>query len=91
MFGKYDIGQIATGWANDFLGREQELFESRMKICRECPLYNEKNDRCDASRCINTETGEMAMGPGKDIVCGCNCYMSKATRVPQKRCVRGLW
>ena len=39
------IGQITEGWTNDFLGREQELSDMRMKICRECPLYDETADR----------------------------------------------
>lgn len=94
MFGINDwqqVGQIAQGWTNDLLKREQELFESRMKICKECPLYNENTDRCDVSRCINIKTNEMALGPGKDIVCGCNCYMNKKTRVPSSHCVMKKW
>lgn len=94
MFGINSVQQvkeIAVGWTNDLLGREKELSESRMKICRICPLYNENNDRCDASRCINVKTGEMAMGPGQDIVCGCNCFMKKKTANPASHCVMKKW
>lgn len=94
MFGINDwqqVGEIATGWTNSFIGKEKELAESRMKICKECPLYNKENDRCDASRCINLKTGEIAMGPGKDIVCGCNCFMSRKTFSPNSHCVMKKW
>ena len=94
MFGINDwqqVKDIAEGWTNYALDREKDLSEKRMKICIECPLYNNDNDRCDASKCINIKTGEMAMGPGKDIVCGCNCFMKKASRSINKKCVLGKW
>lgn len=85
------IKDIAEGWTNYALDRESELSEIRMKVCRKCPLYNNENDRCDASRCINVKTGKMEMGPGKDIVCGCNCYVSKKSRVLNAKCVLNKW
>ena len=46
MFGKLlkQGKQIVEGWTNYALGKEQELSEARMKICRECPLYNKDTD-----------------------------------------------
>lgn len=85
------VKQIAEGWANDLLKRENELYESRMKICRKCPLYDEESDRCDAKKCYNPKTGEIASHPFPGAICGCNCYMSKKTRVPESHCVLNKW
>lgn len=85
------VKQIAEGWTNDLLGREQELSESRMKICRECPLYNEETDRCDSKKCYNKETGEVTSVPGKLTICGCGCYLHKKSRVPLAKCPMSRW
>lgn len=85
------IKQIAEGWTNDLLGREQELSDKRMKICKECPIYDENADRCDSKKCLNKETGEITQYPGKATVCGCGCYMKKKTRVPSSHCVLNKW
>lgn len=85
------VKQIAEGWTNDLLGREQELSEKRMAICRECPLYNEKTDRCDGKRCIDKITGEITSTPSKSSICGCQCLMKKKTKSPRSHCTRGLW
>lgn len=85
------LQQIAEGWTNYALGREEELSNERMKICRECPLYNEETDRCDSKRCYNKETGELNDLPQKGFICGCNCLMKKKTRSVSSKCVLGKW
>lgn len=85
------VGEIATGYTNYLLGREQELSEKRMAICRECPLYNKDTDRCDSKRGINTKTGELVYLPGKDVVMGCSCKLAAKTKSPSSKCPRGIW
>lgn len=85
------VEQIAEGWTNYALGRENELSEQRMKVCIECPLYNKSTDRCDAKKCYNPEKNEMGTTPGNGFICGCNCYMKKATRSINKKCVLNKW
>ena len=94
MFGINSVNQvkqIAEGWTNYALGREQELSESRMKICRECPLYNEEKDTCDGKRCWDKVNQKLVDYPGKNIVCGCNCYMSAASKSRSKKCILDRW
>lgn len=94
MFGENvleQVGQIAEGWTNDFLGKEQELSDMRMKICRKCPLYDEEKDRCSSKRCYNKETGELSTAPEKGFICGCGCFISKKSRVRNAKCVLGYW
>ena len=85
------VQEIAEGWTNDLLGREQELSDKRMAICRKCPLYNEKTDRCDSKRCYNTETGEITQYPGPNIICGCGCYLGPKTRSKRSKCPMSKW
>lgn len=85
------VKQIAEGWTNYALGREKELSESRMKICRECPLYNTDKDTCDSKRCWDKANEKLVNYPGKDIICGCSCYMTKKTASPSAHCVLGKW
>ena len=85
------IKEIAEGWTNYALGREKELSESRMKICRECSLYNEKTDRCDSKRCYNKETGELKTYPEKGFICGCGCVLHAKSRLINAKCPMLKW
>ena len=93
MFGKLlkQGKQIVEGWTNYALGKEQELSEARMKICRECPLYNKDTDRCDARKCWDTINNKLVSTPGKGIICGCGCVMRAATKSINIKCVLSKW
>ena len=39
MFGRYDVGAIIQGHFNEVTNRENELYESRIRICKKCPLF----------------------------------------------------
>ena len=91
MFGISQIRDIAEGWTNYALGKENELSEQRMKICRQCKLYNVETDRCDSRRCLNLKTNELVQVPGKDVICGCNCVMQAKTRLERAKCIMSKW
>lgn len=85
------VKQIAQGYTNWALGREDELSAKRLAICRECPLYDADTDRCSNKRGMNTVTGEIVSLPGENIVMGCGCYMKKKSRVLSAKCVLKKW
>ena len=91
MFGVQQIKDIAEGWTNYALGKEKELSESRMKICRECPLYNNQKDTCDSKKCWDKVNQKLVEYPGKNIICGCGCYLSAKTKLPRATCVLNRW
>ena len=94
MFGinSFDqIGDIVEGYTNYALGKEDDLYEKRIKICRQCPLYNKEKDKCDSKKCWDKINKKLVDYPGKDIICGCGCIMSKAGRATSKKCVLGKW
>jgi hypothetical protein len=54
MFG-VNVKQIVEGHVNELLGREQELSQSRLKICKKCSLYSDVlGGLCDSKKCWNT-------------------------------------
>lgn len=87
------VGQIAEGWAKDIVKAEQELHDTRMEICKKCPLYSESSlgPKCDAKKCFNTKRNEVTLYPGSDITCGCGCFLDKKTRVKDSKCVLNKW
>ena len=85
------VGQIAEGWTKHALGITPDFAEERMKICKQCPLYNKEKDTCDKKRCWDKENQSVVSYPGKNIVCGCGCYMRAASKVLHKKCVLGKW
>ena len=93
MFGinTQQVVDIAEGWTNYALGKERELSESRMKICKQCPLYNKEKDTCDSKRCWDTKNEKLVDYPGKSIICGCGCYMKKKSSLKRAKCVLNKW
>lgn len=91
MFG---VKQIVEGWVNDVFDKEQELYEKRIKICKECPLYTVDRifkGKCDGSKCWDTINDKLVNFPGKNIICGCGCKMSAKTRLKESKCVLNKW
>lgn len=85
------VGQIAEGWTNDLLGKEQELSDKRMAICKQCPLYDKEKDKCDSRKCYNKDTHEVTTYPQDGFICGCGCFMQKKSRVKNAKCVLSKW
>lgn len=92
MFG-YDVKQIAQGWAKKMLKQGEELYRSRIVICKQCPLYNNNptlfKEVCDASKCVDPET--LKPSNNDNAVCGCGCELSAALRLENKECVLNKW
>ena len=56
------LSQIGEGWAKDIMNKEQQLYESRIKICKKCPLFTDDlifKGKCDAKKYYNPETNEL--------------------------------
>ena len=85
------VGQIAEGHFKEITKQENELYESRIKICRECPLFshNTLEDVCDAKKCWDGNKVVKYSGP--DIICGCGCRLDAKARVRGAKCVLNKW
>lgn len=88
MFG-VDVGQIIEGHYNEVTKQENDLYNYRIEICKQCPLYTEKEligPICDSKKYYNPKTKELSDLPEPDFISGCGCRLQAALRVPNKKC-----
>lgn len=92
------VGQIVEGHYKEFTGdvttQEKNMYEHRMSICKECPLYSVKpglGPVCDSKKCLNTKTNTIELLPKKDTICGCSCRLKSKCFVKEAKCVLGKW
>lgn len=82
---------------NELLGKGQDLYEARIEICKECPLYIETmydgyfGEICNPKLYINPETGDVKEFPQVDYVRGCGCRLRAKTRLDYEKCPANFW
>lgn len=79
---------IIGGHINELFDKNEELYESRMKICKECPLYKETplGPICNPSLFINKD-GEISQIKRDGYVRGCSCALKKKCNLPRAHCI----
>lgn len=86
------ILDIINGHANELLNINNELSESRMKICRKCPIFkNVLGGICNSKLWLNPETNEVSTEPKQGFFRGCGCILKKKVNVSYANCVAGKW
>ena len=82
---------ILNGHMKELFGRNDDLAESRLEICQECPIYKEHSTLgpiCDNKKYINNKDEvSNVMKPG--FVRGCSCRLKAKTRLPKAHCIIG--
>lgn len=85
---------IIEGHVNEVLDNHQDLYEERMKICKECGLYKETmmgpvcNPRLYISIEDKTTISEI---PKLGFKRGCGCRLNAACRAKFKKCIVEKW
>ena len=72
----------------------ENIYEKRISICRECPLFKKQfdgNHRCNGQLYMDPVTKKTSYLPKKGFVKGCNCLMEVKARNPNAKCVADLW
>lgn len=92
MFG-LNVKQIAEGHFKEITRQENDLYESRIRICRQCPLYTDTvaGPICDSKKCYNSETNTVQSYPANGYTCGCACRLNAKTRLKNAKCVLNKW
>ena len=87
------ITQIIKGHVNELFGKEQQLHDMRMEICKQCPLYKVGTfgPICDSSKFLNPLTGVVNYSGGKGFFQGCACRLEAKTRIEDAKCPAGKW
>lgn len=88
------ISDIINGHVNEALGKNEDIKEKRMKICKECPLYKETpmgpvcNSRLYISESDKTTVSDR---PKIGYRRGCGCILARKTKLPNARCIVLKW
>lgn len=88
------IGQIIEGTLNNLTDKKRDLFEERMKICRECKLMRKDitfGEICNSRLYLNPETDEVRRKPAPGFHRGCGCVLGSKTRVKRAKCPAKKW
>jgi hypothetical protein len=88
------IGQIVEGSYNNLTNKKEELYNERMKICRECKLMKMKGafgEICNPRLYLNPDTNEVSKTPQEGFYRGCGCVLGSKTRVLRAKCPAKKW
>lgn len=84
------IGQIVQGTTYNVFNINEDLSQSRLKICYSCPLYT-KDGRCNNKLWLNVNTGDVSTEQKEGYKRGCACILKSKTRVPSAHCPVNKW
>lgn len=76
------------------MGRKinQLLWESRIRICKNCPIYSPNNEGiCSNSLYLNPQTGEVSTNPLDGYIKGCGCKIKLKAKLETEKCPAGKW
>lgn len=88
------ITDIISGHINEVLGKNEELSEHRLEICKKCPLYKETyiGPICNPELYINiTDKESISNKPKIGYRQGCNCRLTAKSRLPNAKCIISKW
>lgn len=88
------ITDIINGHINEALGKNEDLFEQRIQICKKCPLYKETlaGPVCNSKLYINIVDKETVSDrPKVGYRRGCSCRLTSKCRLPHAKCIVEKW
>ena len=85
---------VLQGHINEVLKREEDLAQSRLAICKQCPGCKETKafgPICDSSKYISPDGSEVDTKPHAGWKRLCGCRLKAKVRVRGAHCVIGKW
>lgn len=88
------IIDIINGHVNEALGKNEEIKDQRMEICKKCPLYKDTpmgpvcNPRLYISELDKTTVIDR---PRIGYKRGCGCRLNAKTRLQNSKCIVNKW
>ena len=88
------IIDIINGHVNEALGKNEDIKDKRMEICKKCPLYKETpmGPICNP-RLYISETDKITVidRPRVGYKRGCGCRLNAKTRLQNSKCIINKW
>lgn len=88
------ISQIVDGTVKNIFNQEEDLYNNRIKICRNCKLLRQDSifgEVCNPSIYLNPITNETSYFKKEGFYNGCGCILRSKTRVKEAHCPVGKW
>lgn len=88
------VNEIIEGVYNDVFGKEQNLSELRLQICKKCPLYKKDSILgaiCNNKLYVDLKTGKTSRKYIKGYMNGCGCILRLKTKSKKSKCPIGKW
>ena len=92
MFGISQVGNIIEGHYKEITDQENELYNTRIEICKKCPLFSDRyGGVCDSKKYYNPTTNKLSDLPESGFIGGCGCRLQAKTRLKNAKCVLNKW
>ena len=85
---------IISGHVDEALGKNEDLSEKRLAVCKECPLYKETpmGPICNPRLYINENNKtDYSDRPKIGYRKGCGCALNRKTKLPAAKCTVMKW
>ena len=85
---------ILQGHINEVLNREEDLSQSRLEICKQCPIYKESKafgPICDSTKYISPDGQDWDNKYHEGWTRGCGCRLKAKSRLKNAHCIIKKW
>lgn len=85
---------ILHGHINEVLKKEEDLSQSRLEICKNCPLLKISNafgPICDSTKYISPDGTNWDVVYHNGWIRGCGCRLKAKTRLNNAHCIINKW
>ena len=85
---------IIEGHFNELFNKEEDLYNNRIAVCKECPLYKIDSilgEICNGKLYIDPKTNKISNYPKIGYIKGCNCRLGAKTRMENEQCIINKW
>lgn len=87
------VRDILKGHMKEITNNNEDLYEKRIAICRECPLFKLSvvGPLCNSLLYLNTDLDIAFPNDGPNRVRGCGCRLDAKTRLEDNVCPANKW
>jgi hypothetical protein len=87
------VKNIIKGHVNEVFNKETDFRDSRIAICRQCPLYSHTSIGlvCNSEYYLDPLTDSLSTYPKIGYFKGCGCRLEAKTRVKDEKCPAKKW
>lgn len=88
-----NLKEILKGHIKEMTNDNQELFEKRMAVCKQCPLFkmSKAGPICNPTLYLNKSSNIAYETDGPNRTKGCGCRLNAKARLDESVCPANKW